>query len=231
LFQISSSGLLSKKVRILYNEYRKIIIQTMKTKKIILIGGAPTTGKSTMAALVAKHLNLPWISTDQIRETMRLVARREDYPKLFNIEGYDAQKFLTEFSASEIADIELEQSEAVWVGIKKFIENDYTWKKGFVMEGVGILPHLVAKDFANNKEITSVFLVDEDADRIKDVIYNRGLWDDAKKYSDDLKPKEIEWVLDFSHKLRAEAEKYGYPTIEVQKKDTDLQAVLSTIAL
>ncbi|OGD68251.1 hypothetical protein A2996_01090 [Candidatus Campbellbacteria bacterium RIFCSPLOWO2_01_FULL_34_15] len=203
----------------------------MKTKKIILIGGAPTTGKSTMAALVAKHLNLPWISTDQIRETMRLVARREDYPKLFNIEGYDAQKFLTEFSASEIADIELEQSEAVWVGIKKFIENDYTWEKGFVMEGVGILPHLVAKDFANNKEITSVFLVDEDADRIKDVIYNRGLWDDAKKYSDDLKPKEIEWVLDFSHKLRAEAEKYGYPTIEVQKKDTDLQAVLSTIAL
>ncbi|AKM84209.1 TPA: hypothetical protein DCZ46_03945 [Candidatus Campbellbacteria bacterium] len=203
----------------------------MKTKKIILIGGAPTTGKSTMAALVAKHLNLPWISTDQIRETMRLVARREDYPKLFNIEGYDAQKFLTEFSASEIADIELEQSEAVWVGIKKFIENDYTWKKGFVMEGVGILPHLVAKDFSNNKEITSVFLVDEDADRIKDVIYNRGLWDDAKKYSDDLKPKEIEWVLDFSHKLRAEAEKYGYPTIEVQKKDTDLQAVLSTIAL
>lgn len=203
----------------------------MATRKIILIGGAPTTGKSTMAALVAKHLNLPWISTDQIRETMRLVARREDHPKLFNPEGYDAQKFLTEFSASEIADMELEQGEAVWPGIKKFIEDDYTWKEGFVMEGVNILPHLVAQDFSDNKEVKAVFLVDEDADRIKDVVYNRGLWDGAKEYSDDLKPKEIEWVLDFSHKLKAEAEKHNYPTVEVQKKDDDLQPILSAIAL
>ena len=203
----------------------------MATRKIILIGGAPTTGKSTLAALVAKHLKLPWISTDQIRETMRLVARREDYPKLFNPEGYDAQKFLTEFSASQIADMKLEQGEAVWPGIKKFIEDDYTWKEGFVMEGVNILPHLIAKDFANNKQIKSIFLVDEDVNRIRDVIYNRGLWDDACEYSDDLKPKEIEWVLDFSHKLKARVEKYSYPWLEVKKKDDDFQAVLSAIEL
>lgn len=184
-----------------------------------------------MAALVAKHLNLPWISTDQIREIMRLVARREDHPNLFNPEGYNAQKFLTEFPASEIANMELSQGKAVWPGIKKFIEDDYTWKEGLVMEGVNILPHLIAKDFADDKKIRAVFLVDEDADRIKDVIYNRGLWDGAKEYSDDLKPKEVEWVLDFSHKLKAEAVKYNYPTIEVQKRDDDLQKVLSAIGL
>lgn len=198
-------------------------------KSIILIGGAPTTGKSTMAALVAKHLNLPWISTDQIREIMRSVARREDHSTLFNPEGCDAQKFLTEFSASEIADMELEQSKAVWPGIKKLIEDGYPWGKGFVMEGVNILPHLVAQDFSDNKEVKAVFLVDEDADRIKDVVYNRGLWDGAKEYSDDLKPKEIEWVLDFSHKLKAEAKRYGYPAVEVKKQDDDLPAVLSAL--
>ncbi|HAU65782.1 MAG: hypothetical protein UT30_C0010G0002 [Candidatus Uhrbacteria bacterium GW2011_GWF2_39_13] len=203
----------------------------MAIKNIILIGGAPTTGKSTMAALIAKHLNLPWISTDQIRETMRLVARREDHPKLFNPEGYDAQKFLTEFSASQIADMKLEQGEAVWPGIKKFIEDDYTWKEGFIIEGVNILPHLVAKDFADNKKIRVIFLVDEDTDRIKDVVYNRGLWDEAREYSDDLKPKEIEWVLDFSYKLKVEAEKYGYPIVKVQKKSDDLRAVLSHIPI
>lgn len=203
----------------------------MKTKTIILIGGAPTTGKSTIAALVAKHLNLPWISTDQIREIMRLVARREDCPKLFNPKGYDAQKFLTKFSAAQIADMEMEQGKAVWPGIKKFIKDDYTWRDGFVIEGVNILPHLVANDFLNDKNIKSVFLVDEDADRIRDIIFNRGLWDDAHKYSDDLKPKEIEWVLAFSNKLKAEAKKYNYPTVEVHKKDDDLQAVLSAIGI
>lgn len=105
----------------------------MKTRTIILIGGAPTTGKSTMAALVAKHLSLPWISTDQIRETMRIVARREDHPKLFNPEGYTAERFLTEFSAEQIANMEMEQGEAVWLGIKPFIEDDYMWKDGFVI--------------------------------------------------------------------------------------------------
>ena len=205
--------------------------ELMKTRIIILIGGAPTTGKSTTASLLAKHLNLPWISTDQIRETMRLVARREDHPTLFNPEGYDAQKFLTEFSAGEIADREMEQGEAVWSGIKKFIEDDYSWKEGFVMEGVHILPHLVAQDFANNKEVKVVFLVDENEDRTKDVVYTRGLWDDAKEYADELKPKEIEWVLDFSRKLKTEAEKFGYPTVVVEKKDTDLQAILTALCL
>lgn len=203
----------------------------MAKRTIILIGGAPTTGKSTMAALVAKHLNLPWISTDQIREIMRVVAPRDEYPKLFSSEGYDAQQFLTEFSAEEIADMEREQGEAVWPSIKKFIKDDYTWRAGFVMEGVNILPHLVAQDFADDQEAKAVFLVDEDADRIKDVVYTRGVWGVAKEYSDDLKQKEIEWVLDFSHKIRAEAEKHGYPIVEVRKKDDDLHAVLSALAL
>jgi 2-phosphoglycerate kinase len=36
-----------------------------------LIGGAPTVGKSTVAAALAAHLDLPWISTDQIRDILQ----------------------------------------------------------------------------------------------------------------------------------------------------------------
>lgn len=203
----------------------------MKARTIILMGGAPTTGKSTLAGLLAKHMGLPWISTDQIREIMRLYARREDHPKLFNPEGYDAEKFLTEFSASQIADMEMEQGEAVWPGIKEFIEDDYTWKDGFVMEGVNILPHLIAKDFPNEKHIKPIFLVDEDADRIRSVVFTRGLWGDAHTYSDDLKEKEVEWALLFSHKLKREVEKYGYSCIEVKKQADDLRAVLDVLGI
>jgi len=35
-------------------------------KKIILIGGAPTAGKSYVAEKIAKELGIPWISTDTI---------------------------------------------------------------------------------------------------------------------------------------------------------------------
>ncbi len=46
----------------------------MGTGTKYLIGGAPTVGKSTIAAPLAAHLNLPWISTDRIRDIMRTVA-------------------------------------------------------------------------------------------------------------------------------------------------------------
>lgn len=206
-------------------------MQKNPQRKIILIGGAPTTGKSTVAQSLAKHLDLPWISTDQIREIMRSVASRKDHPRLFNSEGYTAERFLTEFSAEQIADMEMEQGETVWPGIKTFIEDDYMWKGGFVMEGVNILPHLIARDFANEKYVKAVFLVDEDADRMRSVVFTRGLWDDAHTYSDDVKEKEIEWALLFSHKLKKEVEKYGYPWIEVKKDKDDLAGVLKNLAL
>lgn len=200
-------------------------------RKVILIGGAPTAGKSTMAGLIAKKLNIPWISTDQIREIMRVTARREDMPKLFTPEGYTAEKFLTEFSAEEIVRMEMEQGEAAWIGIKKIIEDDYTWKDGFVVEGVNILPHLVKKDFGDDKNVKAVFLVDEDADRTRHVVFTRGLWDDANTYSDDVKEKEVEWSLLFSHKIKSEAETHGYPCVEVTKNHNDLESVLKVLDL
>lgn len=195
---------------------------------VIFIGGAPTTGKSTVAKDLSKHLGIPWISTDQIREVVRTFSDRNTNPKLFTPEGYTAERFLTEFSAEEIVKMEMEQGDAVWSGVMTFIENSYPWKD-FIIEGVGVLPHLIAKDFSNDEHVKAVFLVDEDTDRIRNVVFTRGLWDDAHTYSDDVKEKEVEWALLFSHKLKVEIEKYGYPWIEVKKDENDLQTVLKTL--
>lgn len=204
----------------------------MKSKKdIILIGGAPTAGKSTMAQLVAKRFGIPWISTDQIREIMRATVSEKDYPALFYTKGYTAERFLTEFSSEQIVKMEMEEGEEVWVAVKRLIEEEHTWEDGFVIEGVNILPHLVAKDFKNDEHIKAVFLVDEDADRMREAVFSRGLYDDADTYSDDVKEKEVEWSLLFSHKLKTEVEKYGYPWIEVRKNNDDLDALLKAIGL
>jgi 2-phosphoglycerate kinase len=201
--------------------------ESPENRLAILIGGAPTTGKSVVAELLSRHLQIPWISTDQIRGVMRGVARKEDFPEIFNTTDYTAERFLTEFSAEQIAQMEMAQGEPTWVGIKAFLEYGGSW----IVEGVNILPHLIARDFKNDPEVRPVFLVDEDADRMRDVVFNRGLWSDADTYSDDVKEKEIEWALLFSHKLKKEVEKHGYPWVEVQKNKDDLQAVLSALKL
>jgi 2-phosphoglycerate kinase len=200
-----------------------------KNKQIILIGGAPTTGKSTVAKLLSKHLDIPWISTDQIRQILKSVAHVEDYPNLLSIENYTAEKFHTEYSPEQIAEIEFALGEETWIGVKKFIEDAYPWTDSYIIEGVAILPHLVSHDFKENLEIKPIFLIDENADRIRDVVFNRGLWSSAKSYSDELKEKEVEWVQLFSHKIKNEANKYGYPLIEVSKNDSDFKKVLKVL--
>lgn len=200
-------------------------------KTIILIGGAPTAGKSTMAQRLAKHLDLPWMSTDQIRDIARFVARREDHPKLFNPEGYDAERFLTEFSSQEIANMEFEQGDAVWPIVRQFIENEYTFEKGFILEGVHVLPNHVAELQKQHGNIRGVFLIENDEDRIRHIIYTRGLWGDADSYPDSVKEKEVEWVQAFNKRLREEAEKLKLPLVSVNKHEDDLQAVLIALGL
>jgi 2-phosphoglycerate kinase len=200
----------------------------MKDKHIILIGGAPTTGKSTVAQALAKELNLPWLSTDQIRDTMRVVADEDRHPNLFN-GGLDAETFLTSFTASEIVDKEIAQSEAAWLGIKAFIEKDYTWPKGFIIEGVNILPHLVARDFSGNPNVRAVFLIDRDNERMRKVIYERGLWADAGDYPDYVKEKEMEWATLFGERLAAATKRHGFSLIEIHKTGNDMQQVMSAL--
>src|SRR3989338_9130054 len=85
--------------------------------KIVLIGGAPTVGKSYITRKLAEELKLPWISTDTIRDQMRKLVRKEDYPALFlHSESTPklAVKFLTNNTAKEIVKLHNKENKEVW---------------------------------------------------------------------------------------------------------------------
>ena len=143
---------------------------------------------------------------------LRSVASKDSYPGLFNSTDYDAERFLTELTAEQIVKMEFEQGEETWLGVKALVNDcDYEWKSGCIIEGVGILPKMVAGDFKNNPNVKALFLVDHDVSRMRETIFTRGLWDDAHTYGDHLKEKEIEWSVLYSKRLEEEAKKYGYP--------------------
>lgn len=190
--------------------------------KIILIGGSPTAGKTHTAKKLAEELNLPWISTDLIREQMKWIVSKDQYPHLFHHPdvGSDAAvDYLTNNTAAQIVQNEQKECEEVWKGVRGIIEGDYVWEN-FIVEGIAILPHLVANQkWENKKDIKALFLIDEDEARIRNTIFTRGLWDEADKYSDDVKEKEVEWVLAFNAMIKEEADKYGFPVISVDRSD------------
>ncbi len=187
--------------------------------RIILIGGAPTVGKSYLARALAEKLKLPWISTDTIREWMRrVVTHREDFPHLFDFderELADPVEYLDGHTAQQIVDHQNLESEQIWKGVQALVESDYVWGS-FIVEGVAILPEQAAGLMGKDKRVKAVFLADHDTDRLRNVIYTRGLWDDAGKYPDSVKSKELEWVMLFNDWIERECKKFGLPIIEVQ---------------
>lgn len=201
----------------------------MSNKRIILIGGAPTTGKSTLAHQVAKHFDVPWISTDQIRKIMRKVASRTEYPGLFNPKGYSTERLLNEFTPEELLEMQLRQAQVVWSVTEPFIKEDWMWTNGFVVEGVHILPDLVARDFPADPQVQAVFLFDDDIERTRNAILSRGLSGDPASYPDDLKEKEVEFVRLYGERLAAEAARLRFPCVRMKKNRDDFDAVLAAI--
>lgn len=191
----------------------------------------PTAGKSTIAAQVAKHLNLPWLSTDQIRTLMMTPAHKEEYPLLFNADGHTAESYLTTYSAEQVATQELMQSDEIWPTIQYFIDRDWVWRDGFVLEGINITPFLVRKTFGDTNSIAAVFLSDKDVGRTKQVIFNRGLFGPPADTPDALKEKELEWTLLFDKEIRRQADKTGLPLVEIEKSHEDIEKVLSALGL
>lgn len=199
--------------------------------KIILIGGSPAAGKSYSARKIAESLKLPWISTDTIRGQMRKVVREKDFPNLFTHSDATpdmAVDFLSNKSAEEIVTHQNDESFDVWKGVVALIETDYVWGN-FIIEGVAILPHLVDKVSVKNKEIKVVFLVDDNIERIRKTIFTRGLWDDADKYPDDVKEKEVEWVIEFNNYVIREACNYGFPVIKIGNRKNYINQIKKLI--
>jgi 2-phosphoglycerate kinase len=201
-------------------------------KIFYLIGGAPTTGKSTVAKLLAKELSLPWISTDQLREIVKPYGDKNRFPTLYDTANLTAEEFLSMYSAEQIAEMGFKQGDDVWPAVKGLLNNKSDWQRGGIVEGVNILPHLVAEEnYVNKEKVKPIFLVDLDRERMTQVVYTRGLYDDADKYSDDVKDTEVEWAMIFAQRLKKEAEKYGFPCVEISKTESDIDAIMRVLKI
>ena len=196
-------------------------------RMIILIGGMPTTGKTTLARELSRRLALPWLSTDQTRLVMQGVADPKQYPQLLSAHGLSAAEFFQRFSPEEIAEREYMHGIETWPGNKKLIEDDFTWREGFILEGVNILPSLLPS-LQTSSDVRPLFLTDEGDDALRKAIFSRGLYADA----DMLKECEIIWARLFDQRIQAEAQQYGYPVVRVRKdSEIDMPNVLLSLGL
>lgn len=133
--------------------------------KIILIGGTPRAGKTTLAQKVSKELSIPWISADVLGAIARTYVSDDQIDSLFPVNrirtetGGGNDDLYNTYSKEEIASSYLKQGEAVERAVYVFVQYAISEGWDYVIEGYQITPQIISKLVKEYPEVKSVILV------------------------------------------------------------------------
>ncbi|MGN6378487.1 MAG: ATP cone domain-containing protein [Gaiellales bacterium] len=200
---------------------------------VLLIGGATGTGKSSLATEIAYRLGISRItSTDAVRQVMRTAFAAELLPALHysSFEAGDGLKI--PMPDPDAADRALygfiQQAEQVAVGANAIIDRAVMEGLSTVVEGVHLVPGLVAPERHAGAVVVQVMLVigDEDAHQAHFMLRDyessgsRAMERYLRRFG------EIRRIQDY---LVAQAERMRVPVIEAGHPDDALVSVMDLI--
>lgn len=117
---------------------------------IYFLGGPPRVGKSVMAKLITSQHGISAVSTDSLGVVLETVLNPEAEPDLFAVSKFnelaeaDRVKLMVENPTRRI-DYQRQESTAVWRAVAPFVLREQEEGRDLVVEGVAVLPELVAQ--------------------------------------------------------------------------------------
>jgi|TARA_B100001971_G_scaffold79513_1_gene73221 2-phosphoglycerate kinase len=128
--------------------------------KVILIGGAPFSGKSTVARLIACELGYGCSSADAIGQALRATTTPESHPELHPMRGEDHREYCDNRPLDAMMMDAHRSHEAMWPAIEAIIGAHATWSHPIVIEGWALWPDRVAA--IELPVIASLWLIGDD---------------------------------------------------------------------
>ncbi|MDP9455105.1 MAG: 2-phosphoglycerate kinase [Actinobacteria bacterium] len=188
---------------------------------VVLIGGATGVGTSTLAADVARRLNIQSvIGTDSIRE----VLRRAISPDLLPILHKSSFEITAEDIRVPVEDEETvlfgfrAQSSQVSVGVEAIVERGLKEGTNLVVEGVHLAPEIIMQRYKDHPNVCClvVHLSDEDAHR--DRFYIRALGTSMRRPAEEYIAhfKQIRKIHDYIKESAAHAGTYTIENLSIE---------------
>jgi len=194
--------------------------------KLILIGGVPRTGKTTLAKKLASDLGISWISTDALESIAHSYtpaeAVEERFPKsiMRRETNRNNDDFYATYSISEIVDSYCTQADTASNAIEALAEYADKEGWGYVIEGYHITPQLLAKLRDTVIQFSSVILVNTnpqeaiERSRQSDV---KSDWVRDNTKSEETYSKICESIQEHSGRLIKAAQEYDIQCLDMSE--------------
>ncbi len=199
---------------------------------IILLGGSSGVGKTSLALEVARRLGIGRVlSTDSIRQVMRLVLSRELVPAI-HTSSFDAHRFVAPIAGLEedgtrdkVVSGFMEQASVVSVGVRAMIERAIDEKANLVLDGVSLVPGLIdLETYAADAHVIYLVVARLDEDSFRNHFIARGRRQpqrSAMRYVDNL-----EGILKIQEQLLELADHYDVPIVDNRTIDVSVMLVI-----
>jgi 2-phosphoglycerate kinase len=194
---------------------------------IYLIGGSPRSGKSILSRKLSKKLNIPYISTDNLKFVVMPYFKGKEKLKCFPIEkmldfaAFD--KYYENYTGQEMLSANITEAKSMWPGIKSLILYLRACEMDYIIEGVHLLPNLLTR-LSNDKNIKVVFLAKSNEVKILNGLLrnknnNDWLVDNVKnKKTISIAAKSL---CDYGKYFNMESKKYGFRCINTEDNFLD----------
>lgn len=196
---------------------------------IYLIGGAPRCGKTILSKQLTKK-GISWVSTDAVRAMILASTPKSQIDKKFPIEKLQRaankkrvpyQDILSN-TPEKLLRGEIGEARSIWPSVEAMIKILIDMQEDFIIEGVHLLPELVAalKKTPYGKQIRCVYLVKTDLHKIIEGFAknpSKHDWIRGALTNASLTEKIARVVQVESRHVSAQAEKYGFKVYNTEK--------------
>jgi 2-phosphoglycerate kinase len=187
---------------------------------IYFIGGPPRVGKSLIAKAIIAHHDISVVSTDTLGAVLETVLDPEAEPGLFAVTRFnelaeaDRMRMMVGNATLRIA-CQIEESTAVWRGVKPFVLKEQDQDRDLVVEGVAVLPDLLAQ--LEGVDYRVVFVGNQGQKHQENI--KRSAKENAHDWmrhaSDEYMGAFASFVVAMSAYFEKEARRYGFKYIEM----------------
>lgn len=190
------------------------------------IGGAPRIGKSILAYALAEKIKGHVVSTDAIRDAAKKACtdKNSDLFILNKSENISDEEWLKNHKESPETTVtnQNKESRAFWPSIVSFCSSFCEDSANHIVEGVALLPELVAG--MKDRPAHVLYIGNTSDDHLQAMLdYGKQFpeqdWMVAMGYGPERMAGMAVFVKVMSEYFKSEARKYGFPYYEIDDKD------------